>query len=98
MSGALTYFRAAPRLPGLRRIAFWLAVAFIFTIPWENGIQVGGVGRVSRLVGLITFVVWLAALLADRRMRAPGGLQKAYLYFLVWNGLTFFWSIDTDST
>ena len=29
----------------MRPIAYWLNMAFIFSIPWENAVHLGGLGR-----------------------------------------------------
>lgn len=82
----------------MRRAASWLAVAFIFTVPWEAAIHVGALGRVSRAAGLAAAGVWALSILARGRSRPPNALVKAYFLFLIWNGLTLFWTIDTDAT
>ena len=82
----------------MRRAAYWLAVAFIFTVPWEAAIHVGALGRLSRAAGLAAAGVWTLSVLARGRGRPPNPLIKAYFLFLIWNGLTLFWTIDTGAT
>jgi O-antigen ligase len=82
----------------MRAFAYWLTIAFVFTVPWENAIQLGELGRVSKPLGLATAVVWAGSVVLRRRLREPDAFQKAYFLFVVWSGLTFYWSIDTGAT
>ena len=82
----------------MRTIAYWLAIAFVFTVPWENAIHVGEIGRVSKTLGLVTAGVWAVSVLARGRLRRPDAFQKAYFLFLIWNGLTIYWSIDAGTS
>jgi O-antigen ligase len=79
-------------------MAFWSTVAFMFTVPWEAAIRVGGLGRLSRAAGLAAASVWAVSVLARGRSRPPSAIVKAYFLFLIWNGLTLFWTIDAGAT
>lgn len=82
----------------MRTLAYWLAIAFVFTIPWEAAIRFSEIGRGSKALGLAAGIIWLVSVIGRRRLRQPAGLHKAYFLFLVWNGLTFYWTIDTGVT
>lgn len=82
----------------MRPIAYWLTMAFIFSIPWENAVQLGGLGRGSKVLGIALAFVWAGSVLLRRRLRNPDGFQKAYFLLVAWSGLTFYWSIDAGST
>ena len=82
----------------MRTLAYWLAIAFVFTIPWEAAIRFAEVGRGSKALGLVAGVIWLVSVIGQRRIRQPAGLHRAYFLFLIWNGLTFYWTIDTAAT
>jgi O-antigen ligase len=82
----------------MRAIAYWLAIGFIFTIPWEAALRFAEFGRGSKALGLVLGVVWLCSALGRGRIRSPSTLHKTYFLFLVWNGLSFFWSIDPTVT
>ncbi|MBA3374735.1 MAG: O-antigen ligase family protein [Actinobacteria bacterium] len=82
----------------MRSIAYWLVIAFVFTVPWEAAIRFNEIGRGSKALGLAAGAVWLVSAIARGRVRQPAGLHKAYFLFLIWNGLTFYWSIDTGVT
>jgi O-antigen ligase len=73
-------------------------MAFVFSIPWENAVQLGGLGRGSRFLGFALALVWAGSVLLRRRLRDPDGFHKAYFMFVAWSGLTFYWSIDAGSS
>jgi len=81
-----------------RSFAYRLALVFIFTVPWEAAIHVGAIGRLSKALGLVAGVAWLVSVLARGKVRRPDALHLAYLAFLLWNGLTFFWSLDPTAS
>ncbi|HSF61930.1 MAG TPA: O-antigen ligase family protein [Gaiellaceae bacterium] len=82
----------------MRPIAYWLTMAFIFSIPWENAVHLGGLGRGSKVLGIALALVWAGSILLRRRLRNPDGFQKAYFLLVAWSGLTFYWSIDAQAT
>ena len=53
----------------MRKIAFWLALVLLFMIPWENSVIVDGVGRISRLMGILVAAFWLGTVLATGKFR-----------------------------
>lgn len=60
--------------------------------------KVADIGRGSKLVGFALAIVWIASLAERRRMRQPEAFQKALFLYVVWTGITFFWSIDTSNS
>jgi O-antigen ligase len=82
----------------MRRLAYLLAVLFAFCVPWEAAIHIGAVGRGSKLLGLTAGAIWLLSALARARVRSPDTPHKWYFAFLVWCGLTFYWSIEPAMT
>lgn len=82
----------------MRRIAFWLTLGFIFTIPWEAAIHIGAFGRLSKAVGVVTALMWVLSVITRGRIRPPDAFVKAYFLVIVWSGMTLFWSIDPTST
>lgn len=77
----------------MRKQAFWLTIAFIFTVPWEAAIEVGAGSRGSRMLGLLAAIVWAISVVLRGRIRRLDAFVKAYFLFLLWNGLTILWSI-----
>ena len=82
----------------MRAFAYWLTIAFVFSIPWENAVHLGDFGRMSKLLGLVTAVVWAGSVVLRQRLREPEAFQKAFFLLVVWSGLTFYWSIDERAT
>ena len=78
----------------MRKQAYWLTIAFIFTVPWESAIEFAGGSRGSRYLGLIVAGIWAISVILRGRIRR----LEAYFLFLLWNCLTLLWSIDPNST
>lgn len=81
----------------MRKIAFWLSVILIFTIPWE-GVTVGAIGSVARAVGLIVSAFWFVTVLATGKIRQPHPFHLFVLLFLLWNVSSLLWTIDRGLT
>ncbi|MGH3065773.1 MAG: O-antigen ligase family protein [Gaiellaceae bacterium] len=82
----------------MRALAYWLTIAFVFTVPWENAIKLGDLGRVSKPIGFAMALVWASSVVLRGRIRKPDTFQKAYFLLVVWSGLTFYWSVDTKAS
>src|SRR5687767_6842175 len=78
----------------VEKLAYRATLAFILTIPLENTLEVPGLGRVSRVMGLLSGLIWLSAVVRKGGMRRPHPFHGAFALFLVWGGLTLFWSVD----
>jgi O-antigen ligase len=96
--GRTLSYLSIPSVGGIRSVSIWLSLVFVFSVPWENAIQIGHIGRASKVLGYLTVLVWGLGVLAHKRLRKPDSLQKAFLLFLIWNGLTLYWSLDQAST
>jgi hypothetical protein len=82
----------------MRSLAYWLTVAFVFTVPWEAAIHVAEIGQLASAMGLTAALVWVGSVVARGRLRQPDAFQKAFFLFLIWNGLTIYWSLDSGAT
>lgn len=82
----------------MRRIAFWVSVAMVFTLPFENIIETPSFGRISRLAGLFAAAVWLPTVFATGRVRTPKPFHILVLTFVLWNGVSAFWSVNVPAT
>jgi len=78
----------------MRRIAFWFLWAAVFAIPWENVVRLEGLGTLSRLVGMIAAGAGIAAVILAREVRRPNTLLISMGVFVLWSGVTVFWTID----
>ncbi len=82
----------------MRRAAYYLTLAFILSVPWEAGLQLGPIGTVAKVLGVVAGVAWLLSAIARGSIRPLDTFHKAYFLFLIWSGLTFLWSIAPGST
>jgi len=82
----------------MRRIAYWLSLVLIFTMPWENLLDVAGLGTIARMVGLLLAATWFSAVVLGARVRRPSAFHAVVLVFFLWNAATLFWTVDLDST
>ncbi|MGQ0850067.1 MAG: O-antigen ligase family protein [Actinomycetota bacterium] len=81
-----------------RKLAYWATLGFVFSLPWENTVRFSQLGRVSRVLGLLIFGLWLVVVLKERRMRTPHRFHGVLGLFIVWGGISLFWSVDPGST
>jgi hypothetical protein len=82
----------------VEKFAYRATLAFILTIPLENTLEVPGLGRVSRAMGLLSGLIWLAAVVRRGGLRRLHPFHGAYALFLIWCGITLFWSVDPRSS
>lgn len=82
----------------MHNVAFYGLWILVFAMPWENVVVIPGVGAFTRLIGLIAFVACAAMIAAEGRFRRPGALVVLAFCFLLWTGMTLFWSIDHEGT
>jgi O-antigen ligase len=83
----------------MRRITWLLLLLFAFAIPWEYSLDLGEpLGNIARILGLLTLLAAIPAILQAGRMRAPGPMQWLVVAFFLWLCCTYFWTIDPDAT
>lgn len=82
----------------MRTIAYRLMLVMVFTLPWENVLDVPGGGRVSRLVGLLVAAAWVAAVVSTGRVREPRAVHVFALLFVLWNACSLAWTVDGPAT
>lgn len=80
--------------PALRRAVVWLLCALVFTVPLEDLVQVEGVGRISRVLGLVTAPLALTALGLEGRWRRLRDTHLLAAAFALWLALSVSWSLD----
>lgn len=99
-SGAVQYKGrpAGARTLTLSSVAFGLFCLFVFAIPWENALLLPGVGTVSRLLGLLALPVAALAILERGRLRSPSLPLVFVCLFVVWGGLSYFWTLNAAAT
>lgn len=82
----------------MRKIAFWLALVLLFMIPWENSVIVDGVGRISRLMGILVAAFWMGTVLATGKFRQLRPFHLLVFLYFFWNSITILWSSDVSGT
>ena len=82
----------------MRSCAFYLSVLLIFTSSWENILFFEGVGRISRLIGLLLAAVWMLTVLTTGEFRRLRPFHMAFALFVLWCISSIFWTIDMPST
>src|SRR5450759_4804550 len=87
-----------PRSGFASRAAGYLLCLFVFSIPWEKSVQMPGIATLSHLLGILAFAT--AAVVAARRgsVRPPNLALGLAAVFVLWSGLTYFWSLDRQAT
>ena len=82
----------------MRRAVYLLMLAMVFTLPWENVLSLPGLGRISKLIGLVAAATWVASVLISGRFREPRLTHFLALLFVVWNAFSLLWTVDGGAT
>jgi O-antigen ligase len=83
----------------MRRITWLLLLLFAFAIPWEYSLDLGEpLGNIARILGLLTLLAAIPAVLQAGRMHPLGPMQWLVLAFFLWFCCTYFWTIAPDVT
>lgn len=75
--------------------ALWL---FAFVIPFELFIHFEEFGTMGRLIGVVAFGVGVVNVVLHGRLRPLAPFHVLTLFFVLWAGLTAFWTLDVDET
>ncbi len=82
----------------MRRIAFWLSLVLIFSIPCEAAVEYPVLGSASRIVGIALATFWMGTVVVTGRFRKLTPFHVVVLAFICWNALSIFWSANADRT
>lgn len=77
------------------KAAFWALVAFIFSVPMQESLTdvlYGYTGSIPRMVGMGAFVIGVAALLYDARIRHFNRNHVLIYFFFAWAALSVVWT------
>ncbi len=80
------------------RITLALLCIFVFTIPWEKGLWVGGLGTIAKAAGLSAFLAGAFTVLLRRELRPPHLALLVAALFVGWSAATLLWSLDPAAT
>lgn len=82
----------------MRKFTYLSTLIFIFSLPWEDGISIPGIGSLARLMGLVTAGFWLGTIVIEGRFRKPNLFHALILIFFLWNFVSLYWSSDPENT
>lgn len=82
----------------MRKIAFWLSLALIFTMPWENMIEFGMLGTMSHVVGFLLVGSWVASIGFTNKIRRPHEFHLVFAAYALWHFMSIIWTIDYQKT
>jgi len=80
------------------KLAFGALWLFAFVIPFELFIRFEEFGTMGRLVGVVAFGVGLVNVVLHGRLRPLAPFHVLTLFFVLWAGLTAFWTLDVAET
>jgi O-antigen ligase len=78
--------------------AFRLLWCFVFVLPWDAFVYVPVLGSIPRLVGIVASGVGVLYIVARRRVRPLSPFHVFTVLFVLWAGVSAFWSIDPEAT
>lgn len=82
----------------MRKIAFWISLAFLFTLPWEEIVNIEGFGAISRVLGFLLAACWGLSVLVTKKIRNPHPFHVIFTLFIMWHITSVFWTIDLNLT
>src|ERR1700691_5925651 len=83
----------------MRKTAWFLLLLFVFTIPWEYSLDLGGLlGNAARIAGLLVLLAAVPAVLQAGSMRTPGAFWWVTLALFLWFCCSLFWTVDPAAT
>jgi O-antigen ligase len=82
----------------MSKVAFWSLWCFILVLPWDVLTKLPVVGSIPRLVGLVASAVGVLYIVTRRRVRPLSWFHLFAVLFVLWAGVTSFWSVDPDAT
>lgn len=82
----------------MSRAAFVLLWCFVYVVPWEEVVQLPGLGSLPRLVGILACVVGVLHVLARGGLRPLSWFHVLAALFVIWAAVRGFWSLDPEAT
>lgn len=84
----------------MKRAAYLGLLLVAFILPWEDAVRLPVLGSLGRASGLIFMMLAVPALMHAHRLRfrLPSLFLMFLLCFVLWSGLSIYWSLDPAST
>jgi O-antigen ligase len=73
-------------------------LVFVFTVPWQNAMAIGGSKTLSSIIGAAALASTVVACLIGGRLRRPPVLLLAFGALIAWQLASYFWSIEPTAT
>lgn len=81
----------------IQKWSFRILLVFAASIPLEDSISFG-IGRISKVLGLIALAVWILAVASTGKLRRPTPAIWLATGFVGWSLLSYFWSSTPSAT
>lgn len=82
----------------MRRLSLYLFLVFVFTVPWQSAIAIGGSKTASSLVGIGALLAGVVTLFVEGKIAKPPMFVVALGFLVAWQLATYFWSLDPNLT
>lgn len=82
----------------MSELAYRLMLVMAFTLPWENAVDVPGLGSLTKIIGLLLGLVWVLSVLSAGRVRRPRGAHVLALLYVLWTLSSLIWTVDGPAT
>jgi len=82
----------------MRRFCLWLLMLFVFSVPWQNAVALGGTKTLTSYLGIGAVAITVLVCVIDRRVVRPHMAFVAFLVFVTWQLATHFWTIEPSAT
>jgi O-antigen ligase len=82
----------------MSQAAFYALWVFVFVLPWDPLANLPVLGSIPRIAGLVASAVGVLHIVARRRVRPLSWFHVFTVLFVLWSGISSFWSIDPEAT
>jgi O-antigen ligase len=82
----------------MRKGVYWISIALVFSLPWENLIMVPGFGTMTRVLGMLLAGTWVISAVIEGEFRRPQAFHLVACAFAGWNMASVLWTLDMDKT
>lgn len=93
-----TVLRSQRRSGGIEQLTLRLSYVMIFVIPFENIFEISGTRSITRALGYVVAALWLLLIGTRGHARKLAPFHGFYFAFVLWSGLSIYWSLDREST
>jgi len=80
----------------MQKIARFIVLVFIFTIPWENAFTFSTLGSLARIIGLGAAGFWVISVIVRTRVRKLQFFHFVVFFFVLYNMASIFWTFDYE--